>query len=109
MGIRFSRGEINSATGFHWAANWLKPPHEMLLKRIIGLPGETVAFENGHVLINGEMLNEPYEKTPCDWNCPPVRVGPDEYFVVGDNRTMPWADHTFGRARRSQIVGKAIL
>ena len=87
----------------------LAGPHVMYMKRIIGLPGETVAFENGRVLINGEVLDEPYEKSPCDWNCPPVKLGPDEYFVVGDNRTMPWEDHTLGRAQRSQIVGKAIL
>ena len=87
----------------------LAGPHVMYMKRIIGLPGETVAFAGGRVLINGEVLDEPYEKTPCDWNCPPVKLGPDEYFVVGDNRTMPWEDHVFGRAQRSQIVGKAIL
>jgi len=106
VGIRFS---TNAPAGIHQAANWLKPPHAMLLKRIVGLPGETVAFADGRVLINGEVLDEPYEKTPCDWNRPPVKLGPDEYFVVGDNRTMPWEDHTFGRAQRSQIVGKALL
>ena len=68
------------------------------MKRIVGLPGETVAFVDGRVLINGEVLDEPYEKSSCDWNLPPVKLGPDEYFVVGDNRTMPWADHTFGEA-----------
>jgi signal peptidase I len=109
VGIRFSRAVTNTPAGIHQAANWLEPPHVMLLKRIVGLPGETVAFVDGHLLINGEVLDEPYEKTPCDWNRPPVKLGPDEYFVVGDNRTMPWADHTFGRALRSQIIGKAIL
>ena len=87
----------------------LAGPHVMYMKRIIGLPGETVAFENGHVLINGEVLEEPYEKTPCDWNCPPVKLGPDEYFVVGDNRTMPSENHMFGKAGRYRIVGKAVL
>ena len=83
--------------------------HRMYLKRIIGLPGETVAFENGHVLIDGQVLDEPYEKTPCDWDYPPVKLGPDEYFAVGDNRTMPWQAHKFGRVGRDHIVGKAIL
>ena len=83
--------------------------HRMYLKRIIGLPGETVAFVNGRVQINGEVLDEPYEKTPCDWNYPPVKLGPDEYFAVGDNRTMPWQAHKFGRVGRDHIVGKAIL
>jgi signal peptidase I len=83
--------------------------HRMFLKRIIGLPGETVAFENGRVLINGEVLEEPYHKTACDWNYPPVKLGPDEYFAVGDNRTMPWQLHKMGRVNRDHIVGKAIL
>ncbi len=87
----------------------LAGPHVMYMKRIIGLPGETVAFVDGRVLINGEVLDEPYEKSPCNWNYPPVKLGPDEYFVVGDNRTMPWQEHEFGRATRDRIVGKALL
>ena len=91
--------------------NRLEPPHVMLLKRIIGLPGETVAFVNGQVLINGEVLDEPYEKDGdgCDWNCAPVTLGPDEYYVVGDNRSMPPEYHTHGIYERNRIVGKAML
>ena len=87
----------------------LATPHIMYLKRIIGLPGESVAFAGGRVMINGQPLDEPYEKGPCDWNAPAVTLGPDEYFVVGDNRSMPREDHVFGRALRSRIVGKALL
>ena len=87
----------------------LAGPHVMYMKRIIGLPGETVAFKNGRVLINGEVLDEPYEKSPCDWNRAPVTLDSDEYFVVGDNRTMPWEQHKLGIVHRDHIVGKAIL
>jgi len=87
----------------------LEPPGVMLLKRIIGLPGETVAFVNGRVLINGEILDEPYEKSGYDWNSAPVTLGPDEYYVVGDNRSMPPEYHTHGKCERSRIVGKAML
>jgi signal peptidase I len=83
--------------------------HLMYLKRIIGLPGETVVFVNGRVLIDGEVLDEPYEKLPCDWNLSPEKLGPDEYFVVGDNRSMPSQDHKFGKVERNRIVGKAVL
>jgi signal peptidase I len=109
VSIRFSGGLTNAAVGIHQAAKWLAPPHVVLLKRIIGLPGETVAFVNGHAFIDGELLEEPYQKLPCDWNLPPEKLGPDEYFVVGDNRTMPLELHEHGKARRDQIVGKAIL
>jgi signal peptidase I len=87
----------------------LEPPHIMLVKRIIGLPGDTVGFANGHAVINGAVLDEPYEKFPCDWNRRPVKLAPDEYFVVGDNRSMPQQDHEFGVCKRYQIVGKALL
>jgi len=83
--------------------------HVMYLKRVIGLPGETVAFLNGKVLIDGEVLDEPYEKLPCDWTRQPEKLGPDEYFVVGDNRSMPIELHTMGKVERDRIVGRAIL
>jgi signal peptidase I len=101
VAIRFSRA---GSPAIH-----LEPPHIMLVKRIIGLPGETVAFSDGHVLINDVVLAEPYEKFPCDWNRPPVKLAPDEYFVVGDNRSMPESDHYFGVCKRYQIVGKILL
>ena len=93
------------------AISRLEPPNVMLLKRIIGLPGETVAFVNGRVLINGQILDEPYEEDGkgCAWNCAPVTVGPDQYYVVGDNRSMPPEDHTHGIYDRNRIVGKARL
>jgi signal peptidase I len=93
------------------AISRLEPPHVMLMKRIIGLPGETVAFVNGHALINGKILDEPYEDEnyPCDWNCAPDTLGPDQYYVVGDNRSMPPEYHTHGKCERSRIVGKARL
>jgi signal peptidase I len=87
----------------------LAGPHVMFMKRVIGLPGETVAFVKGRVLINGEVLDEPYEKYNCDWNLPPEKLGPDEYFVVGDNRTMPPQYHVHGVASRDRILGKLLL
>ena len=83
--------------------------HMMLMKRIIALPGETIAFDNGKVLINGQPLDEPYEKWPSNWTLPPKKLGMDEYFIVGDNRTMRWQDHTFGKVERNRIVGKILL
>lgn len=83
--------------------------HVMYLKRIIALPGETIAFHEGHAIVNGKMLNEPYVKFPCNWEVPPEEVGLDEYYVVGDNRTMDYEGHTQGRATRDRIVGKVLL
>ena len=100
------RGDV---VGIRLAPRDITRPSIMYLKRVIGLPGETVAFVNGKVLINGKVLDEPYEKYDCDWNLPPVKLGPSQYFVVGDNRSMPSEDHKFGKVERDHIVGKAIL
>ena len=83
--------------------------HVMYLKRIIGLPGETVAFHEGRLYINGRPLDEPYVKLPGNWERDAEKVGPDHYYVVGDNRDMAWEGHTQGRAAREQIVGKILL
>lgn len=81
----------------------------MLMKRIIGLPGETIAFQDGHAVIDGKVLDEPYVKNPCNWESPPRTLGPSEYYVVGDNRSMPQSDHVQGKASRDRIVGKVLL
>lgn len=78
----------------------------MLCKRIVGLPGERVAFYGGKLFINGQEMEEDYVKLPCYWNVKEELVAPDEYYVVGDNRSMAPQDHTKGRAYRWQIVGR---
>ena len=83
--------------------------HFLLMKRVVALPGETVGFAHGRIIVNGNMLDEPYEKWDCDWNIPPVTLGAGVYFVVGDNRTMPAEDHVFGEVSRDRIIGKVLL
>ncbi len=87
----------------------LAGPHLMYLKRIVGLPGETIAFHEGHIYINDQKLDEPYVKYPCNWEHDPEQIGSDEYYVVGDNRSMNFEDHKQGRAERSRIFGKVLL
>lgn len=101
------RGDIVSIR-FSKPAEFLAPS-EMLMKRIVGLPGETVSFQNGHTYINGKLLNEPYVKFPCDWEHAPIQCGTNQYYVVGDNRSMPFEAHKQGRAERDRIFGKLFL
>jgi signal peptidase I len=84
-------------------------PHVLYMKRIVGLPGETVSFVGGQLLIDGKVLDETYVKKFCDWEIGPVKLEPDQYFVVGDNRSMPEALHKKGGAYRWQIMGKVLL
>jgi signal peptidase I len=81
----------------------------MFMKRIIGLPGETVEFHEGHAFIDGKPLDEPYVKRPCFWEQEPRALGPFDYYCVGDNRSMPQPDHTQGVAKRERLVGKVLL
>jgi signal peptidase I len=81
----------------------------MLMKRILALPGETVSFHGGKTFINEQLLAEPYLKLSCDWEAGPFVCAANEFYVVGDNRSMPFNLHTQGRAERERIVGKLFL
>ena len=82
--------------------------HIMFLKRVIALPGETIAIEKGTVLINGEALNEPYVKQREPWEVEPVKVEPDHHFVIGDNRGMDQQLHKFGKVETVRLLGKPL-
>jgi signal peptidase I len=86
----------------------LAGPHLFYVKRVVGLPGERLRIERGVVLINGRPLDEPAVVSPAPWVFGEVVVGPDEYFVIGDNRRMPIRDHSLGRVRRERILGKVV-
>jgi signal peptidase I len=75
------------------------------IKRLIALPGERLKIQGGAILINGEELFEPYSRRRSDWMLAEVTLGPDEYFVVGDNRTMLMAQHDMGTVPRSRLIG----
>lgn len=81
---------------------------QMMVKRVIGLPGETVALENGRALIDGEPLAEPYLDdcyTRFKGSYPPVTLGEDEYFVLGDNRDASNDSRRVGPIGRRELVG----
>jgi signal peptidase I len=87
----------------------LAGPRVVYVKRVIGLPGERIAFVGGVVEIDGVPLEEPYVRNRRPWDVAEVTLGPREYFVVGDNRGMNAADHTFGRVDAGRIVGKVVF
>ena len=82
---------------------------EKLIKRIIGLPGETVEFKNNVLYINGEKLEENYGTgITADFNLSDLgyTIIPDNtYFVVGDNRNNSLDSRYFGCIDQSQIIG----
>lgn len=87
----------------------LAGPHVVYVKRVVGLPGERVSIVRGIVMIDRRPLDEPYVRHRANWNVPEVRLGPAEYYLIGDNRGMPQEEHDFGRALRDRIIGKALF
>lgn len=80
----------------------------MLLKRIVALENDTVEFRDGRLLVNQQVVPEPYVSGPCDWNLPPRTVKPGHVYVVGDNRSVPMDRHHFGQTPVERIVGEPL-
>jgi signal peptidase I len=111
------RGALS--TVFHFLVEGIgvaRPQDEDFVKRVIGLPGDTVEVATGgRVFVNGRQLDEPYLNTPTDSRAfGPVTVPPGELFVMGDNR-LESADSRFpppeglGYVPIDHVVGRASL
>lgn len=79
-----------------------------LIKRLIGLPGDAIEARDGRIWINGGAINETYVSGPLAyvnrWT-----LGPNEYFVLGDNRNNSSDSHAWGPMPKENIIGKAIF
>ena len=87
------------------------PPNEgspqSFIKRVIGLPDETVEIKDGQVFINGIPLEEEYIMTPPNYTMSATELPEDEYFVLGDNRNNSNDSHSGWTVPRDNIIGKA--
>ena len=78
------------------------------IKRVIGLPGETVTVHNGVITIDGQPLDEPYISAPPTYENS-WTLGPDQYFVLGDNRNSSSDSHSWGPLDRHYLIGRAVF
>ena len=85
---------------------------DALIKRVIGLPGDSIDLRGGVVRVNGAMLDEPYVKeqyTSCNRYCASFTLARDTYFLMGDNRDNSLDSRDFGPVPADQIVGRVVL
>jgi signal peptidase I len=86
-----------------------RDPSRNYIKRIVGLPGDRVQIQSGHVLINGESVEELYVNGIPTGDYGPEMVPADSLFVLGDNRNNSEDSRAFGFLKRSLVIGQAIL
>ena len=81
------------------------------VKRVVGLPGDTIAIVNGHVIRNGKPTTEPYASgcSGAECNLNPIRVAKGMYFMMGDNRGNSDDSRFWGPVPRKWIIGKAVV
>lgn len=78
---------------------------DLLLKRILAVPGETVAIHDGQIFINDRQLHDNFADVRVPWEITPIHLRANEYWVIGDNRSSS----VFCKVAKDQILGKIIF
>lgn len=81
---------------------------EIIIKRVIGMPGETVEIKRGKIYINGEVYEDSYAYGETS-DCEEITLGSDEYFILGDNRLISKDSRYFGSIKEKDIKGKIVF
>lgn len=87
----------------------LDGPRDMLIKRVVALPGETVAVQSGQVFVDGMPLTEPWAVRQGGPDYPPTVVPEGHVFVLGDNRGHSNDSRSFGPVPLANIIGHAVF
>ncbi|UQZ36204.1 signal peptidase I [Paenibacillus sp. PK3_47] len=84
--------------------------HKRYVKRLIGLPGDTLEIKDGSLIRNGEIIGEPYLKEPMTYTFGPVTVPEEHYFFLGDNRNVSYDAHLWPTpfVAKDKLIGKVI-
>lgn len=97
------RGEV---IVFHYPLDTTKD----FIKRVIGLPGDTIRYDSTSVWVNGILLQEPYISAPINFSAnASLTVPPNDYFVMGDNRPQSDDSRDWGFVPKTDLVGQAVI
>lgn len=101
----FSAIERGDVVVFHYP----RDPSKSYIKRVIALPGDRLRIDDGQVFVNGKAIKEPYVPSAYrdDKSLEPTVIPADEYFVMGDHRSISSDSREFGPVKRDLIYGKA--
>lgn len=83
----------------------VKTETNYIIKRVIGLPGETISYKDGVLYINGKIYEDKYNLTGTN-DIDPVKILDNEYYVMGDNRSISKDSRTIGAIKKDRIIGK---
>ncbi|MEE8121555.1 MAG: signal peptidase I [Anaerolineales bacterium] len=104
IAYRWNEAERGDIIVFRFPLN----PSRRFIKRVVGLPGNTVTIRGGDVYIDGQVLDEPYLAATPRYDGEWI-IGPGEIFVLGDNRNNSSDSQNWGPLPIEEIIGKAVL
>jgi signal peptidase I len=104
IAYKIGKPQVGDIIVFHYP----RDPAEDYIKRVIGLPGDTVTVGNGKVAVDGKVLDEPYIAAPPAYSGSWV-IPADQLFVLGDNRNQSSDSHSWGYVPMNLVVGKALF
>ncbi|MEB3177231.1 MAG: signal peptidase I [Synechococcus sp.] len=83
-------------------------PNAALIKRVVALPGDEIAVENGSLVRNGETVLEPWIAAAMEYTLPARTIRPGELLVLGDNRNASLDSHLWGPLPEADLIGTAV-
>lgn len=104
MSYLFQSPQRGDVIVFHYPRDTSKD----FIKRIIGLPGDTIRVTSTSVIVDGQTLHEPYISLPFNFENDTWNLGPGQFFVMGDHRDNSLDSRSWGPLDRSFIIGKAV-